>query len=129
MAPSAIDRYLRETRYEYVDKDGNEWVFFADLTPTSAGQVISSRLTPILERLLDRIQMLVIQRLDKENVLRRLHSTYQLRFPKLNHYDEAARLATKELLKFINEDLLDNIGGGQRGETKEPNEPSKSTDP
>ncbi len=130
VAPSAIELYLHENSFLYaLGEDGVTLLGVYSRVPANAGSVISVRLTPVLEDLIQAIYRLAVKLRKEKNGYRRFQRRYELLHLKSEDYDEAARSVTKELLRYIYQDLLDNIGGRQRGETKEPNEPSKSTDP
>ncbi len=114
VAPSVIDRYFHEKSIRF---------------PRGAGSAISITLTPLLERLFEQIHTVALSRRKEKNGYRRFQGRYELLHPNPEDYDEAARIVTKSTHMYIKENSFDNIGGVQRGETDQPSEPIKSTDP
>lgn len=120
VAPSAIRIHLRT-----FSKGGR--------VPQSVPDDISIRLSPLLEEIVDLILIVTLANLGEENSLRKTQGAYVLSQANLKHFDKAAKEVVEYLSKsthmYINKDHFDNIRGEQRGETKQPSEPSESTDP
>ncbi len=114
VAPSVIDRYFHEKSIRF---------------PRGATTAISIRLTPLFERLLERIHTVALSRRKEKNRYRRFQGRYELLHPNPEDYDEAARIVTKSTHMYIKENSFNKLGGEQKGETKQPSEPSESTDP
>ncbi len=114
LSPSVIHRYFYEKSIRF---------------PRGAGSAISIRLTPLLESLLEQIHSVALSRRKEKNGYRRFQGRYELLHPNPEDYDEAARIVTKRTHMYIKENSFNKLGGEQRGETKQPSEPSESTDP
>ncbi len=130
VSPSIIDLYIHE-KFVQLDfgKAGELLRSVRIRLPRGAGSLISSSLTPILELLVAHIFGLARDFRDETNEYRKFHSQYELIHPRYEHYDKAARLVTNGVLKYIKENSFNKLGGEQKGETKQPREPSESTDP
>ncbi len=71
LSPGAVDAHLHEV---------------LEKVPTGAGALLASRLSPVVESLIDVVITQAQEALKEENTSRKAQGLYLLRFPRLEHF-------------------------------------------
>ncbi len=121
LSPGPVDIHLHEV---------------LEKVPTGAGALLASRLSPVVEVLLDAVLESALEGLKKENTSRKAQGLYLLKFPRLEHFigslDSLGPILDKTgpmLAKPYGTVGVLWCGGDSKGEEGVPDEPGIETNP